>query len=161
VAWGLGAAVCLCAYFVLSEGDGATEPVHPLVLTTVATGVGGLVIILFGLTGVLPLTATTGEAVVAGRPVTWLLPAALLIMVTAVVAYLTGIAAIRMLGSSLASFVALSEVIFAVIFAALLLGQHPSLTQLAGGGLILTGIVVVQRGEAAVPREAANPSQAD
>jgi hypothetical protein len=35
------------------------------------------------------------------------------------------------------------------------------LTQLVGGGLILTGIAVVQRGEAAVPREAANPSQAD
>ena len=85
---------------------------------------------------------------VAGHAVSWLLPVALLILITAVLAYLTGIAAIRVLGSSVASFVALSEVIFAVIFAALLLSQHPSLTQLVGGALILIGIAVVQRGEA-------------
>ncbi len=148
VAWGLGAAGCLCVYFVLSEEAGVSAPIHPLLLTTVSTGVGGLVIILLGVTGVLPVTARTGQTLVAGHAVTWLLPAALLILITAVLAYLTGIVAIRILGSSVASFVALSEVIFAVIFAALLLSQHPSLTQLVGGGLILTGIAVVQRGEA-------------
>jgi len=148
VAWGLGAAACLCAYFVLSEESGASVPIHPLLLTTVSTGVGGLVILLLGVTGVLPLTARTGQTLVAGHAVTWMLPAALLILITAVLAYLTGIAAIRILGSSVASFVALSEVIFAVIFAALLLSQHPSLTQLVGGALILIGIAVVQRGEA-------------
>jgi len=148
VAWGLGAAGCLCVYFLLSEEAGVSAPIHPLLLTTVSTGVGGLVIILLGITGVLPVTARTGQTLVAGHAVTWLLPAALLILITAVLAYLTGIVAIRVLGSSVASFVALSEVIFAVIFAAVLLGQHPSLTQLVGGGLILTGIAVVQRGEA-------------
>ena len=147
IAWGLGAAACLCAYFVLSEEEGASAPIHPLLLTTGSTGVGGLVIIILGVTGVLPLTATTGQTLVARHAVSWLLPAALLILITAVLAFLTGIAAIRILGSSVASFVALSEVIFAVIFAALLLSQHPSLTQLLGGGLILTGIGVVQRGE--------------
>jgi drug/metabolite transporter (DMT)-like permease len=79
--------------------------------------------------------------------VSWLWPVTLLILITAVLAYPTGIAAIRTLGSSLASFVALSEVVFAVIFAAVLLGQHPSLAQLIGGVLILVGIVVVQNGE--------------
>jgi drug/metabolite transporter (DMT)-like permease len=74
-----------------------------------------------------------------------------LILVAGVLAYLTGITAIRMLGSSVASFVSLSEVIFAVIFAALLLAQHPSATQLCGGALILVGIAVVQRGEAGGP----------
>ncbi|HZA30948.1 MAG TPA: EamA family transporter [Propionibacteriaceae bacterium] len=148
VAWGLGAAACLCAYFLLSETGGGSAPIHPLLLTTASTGVGGLAIILLGVTGLLPLTARTGQTLVAGHAVSWLLPVALLILITAVLAYLTGIAAIRVLGSSVASFVALSEVIFAVIFAALLLSQHPSLTQLVGGALILIGIAVVQRGEA-------------
>src|SRR5829696_5818281 len=148
VAWGLGAAACLCAYFLLSEAGGASAPIHPLLLTPGSTGVGGLAIILLGLTGLLPLTAKTGQTLVAGHAVSWLLPTALLILITAVLAYLTGIAAIRVLGSSVASFVALSEVIFAVIFAALLLSQHPSLTQLVVGALILIGIAAVQRGEA-------------
>jgi drug/metabolite transporter (DMT)-like permease len=147
LAWGLGAAACLCAYFVLSEETGPETPLHPLILTTAATGIGGLVIILAGAAGVLPIDAKTGQTLVAGKPVSWLLPVALLILITAVFAYLTGITAIRMLGSSIASFVSLSEVIFAVIFAAVLLDEHPAATQLLGGGLILVGIAVVQRGE--------------
>jgi drug/metabolite transporter (DMT)-like permease len=41
--------------------------------------------------------------------------------------------------------VALTEVIFAVVFAFLLLGQRPGLMQLIGGTLILGGIALVQR----------------
>ena len=44
VRWGLGAAVCLAAYFVLGEDTG-DDSVHPLLLTTGGTGVGGLVIL--------------------------------------------------------------------------------------------------------------------
>jgi len=158
VVWGLGAALCLCAYFILSEGDGQAQPVHPLLLTSVGTGVGATLIIGLGLAGVLPLSASPGRTVVAGQTISWLLPVALLILVSAVFSYLTGIIAVRRLGSSIASFVALSEVIFAVIFAALLLGQQPTLQQLIGGGLILAGIAVVQRGGAAVPLRAARAS---
>jgi drug/metabolite transporter (DMT)-like permease len=68
-----------------------------------------------------------------------------LILVSAVLAYPSGIVAVRSLGSSLASFVALTEVIFAVIFAFLLLGQRPGPMQLVGGALILAGIALVQR----------------
>jgi drug/metabolite transporter (DMT)-like permease len=57
-----------------------------------------------------------------------------------VLAYPSGIVAVRRLGSSVASFVSLTEVIFAGIFAFLLLGQRPGLTQLLGGVLILAGI---------------------
>jgi drug/metabolite transporter (DMT)-like permease len=151
VAWGLGAALCLCTYFILSEGGGQTQPVHPLLLTSAGTGIGVIVIIGLGLAGVLPLSASTGRTVIAGQTISWLLPMALLILVSAVFSYLTGIIAVRRLGSSIASFVALSEVIFAVIFAALLLSQQPTLQQLIGGGLILGGIAVVQRAEALKP----------
>jgi drug/metabolite transporter (DMT)-like permease len=146
VVWGLGAALCLCAYFVLSEGEGATAPIPPLLLTTAGTGVGGLLILGLAASGVLPLAARTGTTVLAGAQVGWWLPALLLVGITAVLAYLTGIVAVRRLGSSVASFVSLAEVIFAVVFAVVLLGQQPSATQLLGGALVLAGIVVVQRG---------------
>ena len=55
----------------------------------------------------------------------WWLPVLVLILVTAVLAYLLGIAGIRRLGSGVASFVALTEVVFAVLFAVVLLGSAP------------------------------------
>ena len=69
----------------------------------------------------------------------------MLILISAVLAYPSGIVAVRRLGSSLASFVSLTEVIFAVVFAFVLLGQRPGLMQLLGGVLILAGIALVQR----------------
>jgi drug/metabolite transporter (DMT)-like permease len=148
VAWGLGAAACLAVYFLLSE-DSGDDRVHPLLLTTAGTAVGGLVILAVAATGFLPLTARAGTTELAGTPVAWWVPVGLLITVSAVFAYLTGIAAVRRLGSSVASFVALSEVIFAAAFAVVLLAQRPTVGQLVGGVLVLIGIAVVQRSSAA------------
>ncbi|HZA03770.1 MAG TPA: DMT family transporter [Propionibacteriaceae bacterium] len=148
VLWGLGAALGLAAYFVLSEDNGA-DSVHPLLLTTGGTGVGALVILAVAATGFLPMSARVGTTTLAGTDVAWWLPLLLLVTVSAVFAYLTGIIAVRRLGSSVGSFVSLSEVIFAVIFAAVLLAQRPSGIQLLGGLAILAGIAVVQRGAAA------------
>lgn len=142
VAWGLGAALCLCAYFVMSEHSAAAPPA--LLLTTVGTGVGALVLLLAGLVGIVPLVATTAPVTVAARSLPWWVPLLTLALVSAALAYVTGIEAVRRLGSSIASFVALSEVILAVIFAALLLGQVPSPIQALGGVLILAGIAVIQ-----------------
>ncbi len=145
VLWGLGAAVGLSVYFILGEDD-SSEPVHPLLLTTAGTGIGALVVLGVAAVGFLPLSAHFVPTTLAGAAVPWWLPLLLLIVVTAVFAYLSGIVAVRRLGSSIASFVSLSEVIFAVVFAIVLLGQHPSLSQLFGGLLVLGGIAVVQRG---------------
>ena len=145
VAWGLGAALCLCAYFLLSEDNGADAPVNPLLLTTAGTGVGAALLLAAGAVGILPLTAHAGVTILADQAVGWWLPAALLILMSAVLAYPTGIVAVRRLGSSLASFVSLTEVIFAVVFAFVLLGQQPGPMQLVGGALILTGIALVKR----------------
>jgi drug/metabolite transporter (DMT)-like permease len=145
VAWGLGAALCLCAYFLLSEDNGADAPVSPLLLTTAGTGVGAALLLAAGAAGILPLTANGGVTILADQAVGWWLPAALLILMSAVLAYPTGIVAVRRLGSSLASFVSLTEVIFAVVFAFVLLGQQPGPMQLVGGALILTGIALVKR----------------
>ena len=73
-------------------------------------------------------------------------------------AYCTGIAASRRLGSRLSSFVALLEVVTGVTFAWLLLDQLPGPLQLAGGTLIVAGVIVVKLGERApAPRAGDDP----
>jgi drug/metabolite transporter (DMT)-like permease len=145
VAWGLAAALCLSAYFLLSEEKGTDAPIHPLLLTTAGTGIGAGLLLAASAAGILPLAASGGVTILAEHAVGWWLPVLLLILASAVLAYPSGIVAVRRLGSSVASFVSLTEVIFAGIFAFLLLGQRPGLTQLLGGVLILAGIALVQR----------------
>lgn len=144
VLWGLGAAVCLSSYFILADEKTTEAPVPPLLMTTVGTGVGALLIIVVGRLGVLPMTAGVAPVKITEAELPWWLPALLLILITAVAAYLTGIVAVRRLGSSIASFVALAEVIFAVIFAVVLLGEQLSPAQLIGGALVIAGIATVQ-----------------
>jgi drug/metabolite transporter (DMT)-like permease len=145
VAWGLVAAVCLASYFALSAR--AHDRLPPLVMAAGGTAVGAVVIALAGLVGLVPLSATRSVTDLAGADVSWLVPALWLVVVSTVVAYLTGIVGVVRLGSRTASFVSLSEVLFAVVVAWLLLAELPRPLQLVGGALILTGIVVVQRTE--------------
>lgn len=145
IAWGLGAAACLCGYFILSENASGQAQVPPLLMTTIGTGVGAVVIGVAGLSGALPISFGGGTTELGGQSLPWWVPGTLLVLIATVAAYLTGIVAIRRLGSAVASFVALAEVIFAVIFAAVLLSQQPSLTQLLGGVLVIIGIATIQK----------------
>ena len=100
-----------------------------------------------GWIGVLPMRATTGDVVYDGHVVAWWIPVLALGLVTAAFAYVTGIEAGRRLGSRLSSFVALLEVLMALVFAWLLLGELPRGVQMVGGLLVLAGVVVVKLGE--------------
>ncbi|WP_431925384.1 EamA family transporter [Micromonospora wenchangensis] len=145
VLWGLGAAVGLAGYFVLAARVDADLP-----SVTMASGgmaVGAAVLALLGLVGVLPLRATFGAVDFAGQRTSWLVPIVGLSLVAAVVAYLTGIAATRLLGARLSSFVGLTEVMFAVLIAWLVLGELPVPVQLAGGALIVAGVALVRLDE--------------
>ncbi|MEV4768622.1 EamA family transporter [Micromonospora humida] len=145
VFWGLGAAVGLAGYFVLAARVDADLP-----SVTMASGgmaVGAAVLALLGLVGVLPLRATFGAVDFAGQRTSWLVPIVGLSLVAAVVAYLTGIAATRLLGARLSSFVGLTEVMFAVLIAWLVLGELPVPVQLAGGALIVAGVALVRLDE--------------
>ncbi|QDY10890.1 EamA/RhaT family transporter [Micromonospora sp. HM134] len=145
VLWGLGAAVGLAGYFVLAARVDADLP-----SVTMASGgmaVGAAVLALLGLVGVLPLRATFGAVDFAGQRTSWLVPIVGLSLVAAVVAYLTGIAATRILGARLSSFVGLTEVMFAVLIAWLVLGELPVPVQLAGGALIVAGVALVRLDE--------------
>jgi drug/metabolite transporter (DMT)-like permease len=145
VAWGLLAAVCLCAFFVISSRQHDDLP--PLLMAAGGTAVGAVVIAIVGLIGVVPLRFATSDTVLAGATVSWMVPAAWLVLVSTVAAYLTGIGAILRLGTRSASFVALTEVLFAVLVAWALLAELPGLPQLLGGLCIVSGIVVIQRTE--------------
>jgi drug/metabolite transporter (DMT)-like permease len=109
--------------------------------------VGGIVLAVADLSGLLPVHATFNTVTLLGRHVSWILPVLGLALIAAVIAYVAGIAAVRLLGSTLASFVGLAEVLFAVAFAWLLLGQHLVATQLAGGALVVAGIALVRLDE--------------
>jgi drug/metabolite transporter (DMT)-like permease len=156
VGWALLAMVGAATYFVLGSDGLAAVP---------AIGLAGcgLMIAAFALgllaaVGLLPLHATTTSASYGGHSVPWWLPLLALGTITSGLAYCAGISAIRRLGSRVASFVGLLEVVSGVVWAWLLLSQVPGTLQLGGGALLLTGIVVVRLGERPPSRADASAS---
>ena len=145
VLWALAAMFGAATYFVMSADTRTGVP--PLALAGGGLAVGAAGLALVGLAGVLPMHATTAAPAYAGGTVPWWLPFIALGVVTAAVAYTTGIEAGRRLGSRLASFLALLEVVAAVTFAWLLLDQLPGVLQLVGGVFIVAGVIVVKIGE--------------
>lgn len=156
VLWSLGAMVGAASYFVISADEGNGLP--PLTLAAGGLVVGAAVLGLLGLVGVLPMAGSTRPVTYGTTTVDWWVPLVLLGLVTAALAYTTGIAAGRRLGSRLASFVALLEVLAGVGFAWLLLDELPRPVQLAGGLLILAGVVAVKLGERGVVRVEPTPA---
>jgi drug/metabolite transporter (DMT)-like permease len=146
VIWALLAAVGLATFFVLSAG-GEEEPLPPLVMTWAAMCVGTAALAAVAGTGLLPLTASLGDVHVLGHQVSWIVPVLGLSLVAAVISYIAGIGAARRLGARLASFIGMAEVLFAILFAWLLLGQLPAPVQFLGGGFILAGVAMVRLGE--------------
>ncbi|MER5458190.1 EamA family transporter [Micromonospora sp. NPDC002389] len=149
VLWGLGAAVGLAGYFVLAGRVDAALPSVVMASGGMAVGAGAL--LLLGLLGALPLRASFGTVEFAGQETSWLVPIVGLALVAAVVAYLAGIAAARVLGARMASFVGLTEVMFAVLIAWLVLGELPTVVQLMGGALIVAGVALVRLDELRAP----------
>lgn len=155
VLWGLGAGIGLAAYFVLSARADAGLP--PVVLASGGMAVGAAALVGLGLLGALPLRATFGTVDFAGYRTSWLVPVVGLSLFAAVIAYVAGIAAARLLGARLSSFVGLTEVMFAVLIAWLALGELPSVVQLLGGALIVAGVALVRIDELRLP-PAARPA---
>ncbi|MCQ2000079.1 EamA family transporter [Arthrobacter zhaoxinii] len=155
VLWGLAAAVCLASYFFVTAKQNDSLP--PLVLATGGMLVGGATMAALGLTGILPLAFSTADVDLGGWQTAWWVPLTGLVLLSTVLAYVTGIIAARSLGSRVASFVSLTEVLFAVLWAWLLLSELPRPIQLVGGCLIIAGVVLVRSDDpAGLPGEAAS-----
>jgi drug/metabolite transporter (DMT)-like permease len=159
VAWGGIAALGLAAYFLLS-GRLHKESLPPLGLAGGGLAVGALALAALAAAGLLPAGFAGAHVLLLGATVPWWVPVVLLAVVAGAVAYVTGIAAARRLGAKLASFVGLAEVLFAVLFAWVLLGELPGPAQLLGGVLILAGVVVVRSEERATCARASEPEPA-
>jgi drug/metabolite transporter (DMT)-like permease len=147
IAWALLAMACVAVFFVLSAHDQSGLP--PLTLAGSGLMVGAVAVVLAGAFGLIQFHASTKNAVYGGHAVAWWVPILLLGVVAAAIAYVTGVEASRRLGSRLASFVAIFEVLTALVFAAVLLGEVPAPIQIVGAVLVLAGVVIVKIGEPA------------
>jgi drug/metabolite transporter (DMT)-like permease len=156
VLWGLGAAVCLVLYFLLA--DRLDPGLPPLALAGAGLVVGSAVLWVAGLSGVMDLTRGADRVALGPADVPWWVPVLVIAVVAAAFAYVAGIAAVRLLRPTVASFVALTEVLFAVVFAWIVLGELPTALQLIGGGLIVMGVVAVRADEARRLRPSPEPA---
>ncbi len=155
ILWGLGAAVGLAVYFIISSST--DDAPAPLVVAWGGLAVGAVVLGGAVVVGALPVHVSSADVTLLHHRVSWVVPILGLSLVAAAIAYVTGIAAARMLGARVASFVGLTEVLFAVGFAWLLLGQRLDLVQALGAALVVGGIALVRLDE--LRRPAAKPSE--
>jgi drug/metabolite transporter (DMT)-like permease len=115
---------------------------------------GALTIAVLALVGLLPLGATFGNVELLGGEVSWVVPLAGITLVAAVLAYTFGIVGTQRLGSKVASFVSLTEVLFSVIASWIMIGDIPGPVQFVGGALIVAGVVMVRMDELRAPAAA-------
>jgi drug/metabolite transporter (DMT)-like permease len=146
-----GAAIGCALYFVIAARPADDLP--PVALAGSGLLLAGAVLAVVGATGLLPFTATFDDVPLFGSPLPWWVPLLIVAVIGTAVAYATGITASGILGSRLASFIGLLEVVSASVFAWLLLGEKLTPLQLVGGALILGGIAAVRSERSPAPVE--------
>ncbi|SCD90888.1 Threonine/homoserine efflux transporter RhtA [Streptomyces sp. TverLS-915] len=164
----LGAACCQVGYFVLSDHGTepaspagpagrtgpAQEPPSPLGVIAYGLLVGAVVLTFVARPWGMDWSVLGGRAEMDGTPVAAFLLLAWIVLVATVVAYATGVVSVRGLSPQVAVVVACLEAVVATVLAWVLLGEHLSPPQLAGGCVVLVGAFVAQtatpagRGEA-------------
>ena len=132
-----------CAiYYVVAARP--SDGLPPVALAASGLLIGGIVLGIVGAFGLVPVTATFGGAFLLGVIVPWWLPLVIVGVFATALAYAASITASEILGSRLASFAGLLEVVAAALYAWILLGERLSIPQLVGGVLILAGIGFVR-----------------
>lgn len=159
--FGVLAMIGCAVYFVIAATP--SDGLPPIAFASLGLIGGGATLLVLGFIGVLPFTAAFGDLPFFGTPTPWWVPLIVVAVVSTAFAYASSIASSEMLGSRLASFVGLLEVVAAAFYAWLLLGEAITPLQLLGGVLILAGIALVRSektdaelepGESAVPPQA-------
>ena len=140
---GLGTALALAARFLLSEHGLKTH--KPLVLTALGTSIGSIALNIFSPITHFPWDSVIYDVAMIGDlyvPL-WIL-LIWLSVVSTVFAYLAGITAQQYLSSAAVSQIATLEVVFAAVFAAVLLSENLSVIQVIGAMTMLIGILLAQ-----------------
>ena len=155
VAWATLAAVGLAGHYVLA---GRETHLPPLTFAAVGLLFGTLALAVLGGLGVIRMHPGDATVLLAGTAMPAWVSLLELVLVAAAAAYVLGVIGTRRLGSTLASFLGLTEVLFAVLVAWVVLGELPGPWQLAGGVVILGGVVAVRLGEDRRERRSSEPA---
>jgi len=142
IIFGAGAAVGAAVYYVIAARS--SEGLPAVALAAAGLLIGGVLLGLVGVVGIVPFDMPMVDVAVLGYVAPWWVPLLIVGVVSTGVAYSTSIMASEMLGSRLASFVGLLEVVSAALYAWLLIGENLSVPQFIGGALILVGIGFVR-----------------
>jgi len=154
---GLGAAVCLAAYFLMGE-RGVGGPFHPLSLAALASTIGAVACALLAPPWTLPLERLRETAPLGPLAAPAWLAMAYVVLVGTVAAYLTGIGAMRYLPSPVVGVMSTFEIVVASTVAWLLLGEKLSAIELTGAATLFTGVVLAQVGSMGKPGKPASAS---
>ncbi|MFI6805251.1 EamA family transporter [Streptomyces luteogriseus] len=142
----LGAACCQVGYFVLSDqgSDAGDETPDPLGVIAYGLLVGASVLTVVARPWTMDWSVLRGTASMDGRPVAAVVLLAWIVLVATVVAYVTGVVSVRRLSPQVAGVVACLEAVIATVLAWVLLGEHLSAPQIAGGAIVLVGAFIAQ-----------------
>ncbi|GGV87928.1 membrane protein [Streptomyces massasporeus] len=142
----LGAACCQVGYFVLSDqgSDAGDEAPDPLGVIAYGLLVGAAVLTVVARPWTMDWSVLQGTASMDGRPVAAVVLLAWIVLVATVVAYVTGVVSVRRLSPQVAGVVACLEAVIATVLAWVLLGEHLSAPQIAGGAIVLVGAFIAQ-----------------
>ncbi|MBP0458191.1 EamA family transporter [Streptomyces montanisoli] len=141
----LGAACCQVAYFVLSDhGSDGADAADPLGVIAYGLLCGALVLTAVARPWRMRWQVLGGSAAMDGTQVPAVLLLGWIVLVATVLAYMTGVVSVRRLSPQVAGVVACLEAVVATVLAWVLLGEHLSPPQLAGGFVVLVGAFVAQ-----------------
>ncbi|WP_127793109.1 DMT family transporter [Agromyces sp. LHK192] len=136
------AMIGVAVYYVIGEREDTGIP--PIALAASGLVIGCLALGIALLVGLVPFEVRFVDVPYLGMTAPWWVPLLTVGAISTAFAYVAGIQAIRILGTRLASFLGLSEVVFAAIVAWLVLGEAITPMQGLGGVGILAGIVLVR-----------------
>lgn len=139
----LGAAMALAVYFLVAESVGDRLPALPL--SAYAAAVAAIAMAAVAPWWSFPFSVLGRTAGLLGVQVPIWVLVLIVVLIGTVLAYVTGLAALAHLPAPVASVVATLEVVVASLTAWILLGEHLSPLEIAGGGLLLLGAVLAQR----------------
>ncbi|MDJ0343102.1 EamA family transporter [Streptomyces sp. H10-C2] len=140
-----GAACCQVSYFVLAdhgtEGEDAPDPIAVIAFGLL---IGAAVMTAVARPWGMHWEVLGRQAALGDKQVPAVLLVGWIVLVATVVAYLTGVLAVRKLTPQVAGVVACLEAVVGTVFAWVLLGEHLGVPQIIGGTLVLAGAFVAQ-----------------
>lgn len=140
---GLGAAGCQAAYFLVAER--LAGRVDPLAMTAFGGVVAVVVLTPLAAPWALPWQVLASPIEVGARSMPGWVPVLWVVLVSTVLAYVAGAAAVHRLSAQVAGAIGYTEAIAATAAAWVLLGERLGPAQLAGGGVVLLGAFIAQR----------------